>query len=341
MLKPRNTKTLTTRSNPRAAFSQTTAAAAAPRTSLLGSTFRVVEDSGFLTMNNKSNLVNKDSSPSAARQLRTSSPISVHDSSGDHQKAATSANVASGKRGRPPCMKVYPCCCTYYPLYNPPQMQLTLEQKERWMEVLTNEAEPLRLSRESESGRRSYEKKKMNETKQNIRRDGYNLEEPRQTTTDNSSDFEIDHYEDDIDFEISHGGELQSCRRSYGKKKMNQNIRRNGAPATYNNPEAPRNSSEVAPPSFRVTMTETYITCGYAYIPSSFRKTYMRKESQVVEVKVDNGKKVWEMKMSIWGKKLRHARITTGWSRFVRDNHLQVGNTQLLIYVVHCFVSPY
>ncbi|CAN0909249.1 B3 domain-containing protein REM19 [Linum grandiflorum] len=161
----------------------------------------VVEDSVLLTMNKE------DLSTSVA------SPISVHDSSRDHQKAA-----ASGKRGRPLCKKVCPCCYTYFPLYSRPQMQ------------------------------------------------------------------------------------------------------------RYSNPEEPGKTTTNSPPSFRVTITKTYIALGQAYIPVSFAERYMMKETEMVGVKVGNGDEVWEMKVNRWGKNKNSVRMTSGWIQFVRDNHLQVGN---------------
>ncbi|CAN0909247.1 B3 domain-containing transcription factor VRN1 [Linum grandiflorum] len=153
---------------------------------------------------------------------------------------------------------------------------------------------------------------------------------PESLPDDNSSDSD----EEDSDFEVSHGRESQSQRRSYGKKKKKnknetkQNIR-NGAPAGYDNPEEPEkttyNSSALAP-SFRVTITKTYMALGQAHIPVSFSERYMAKETEMVRVKVGNGKKVWEMNLSRLGKTKNSARITSGWTQFVRDNHLQVGN---------------
>ncbi|CAN0909251.1 GATA transcription factor 11 [Linum grandiflorum] len=126
------------------------------------------KDSGFLTMNNKSK--------EDLRQLRTSSP--VHDSLGDHQKAAASPcsaeDVGSRKRGRPPCKKVCPCCYTNYPSYKPRQMQRKLEQqnkkKKRWMEVTTNEAEPLQQSEQKKKRGVELRRKAAESVQQAVRK---------------------------------------------------------------------------------------------------------------------------------------------------------------------------
>ncbi|CAN0909248.1 B3 domain-containing protein Os03g0212300 [Linum grandiflorum] len=76
--------------------------------------------------------------------------------------------------------------------------------------------------------------------------------------------------------------------------------------------------------------SDTYMA-GLPQAPARLRNLnfyimYMKEMAEMVGVKVGNGEKVWEMKVSRLGKMKNSARITGGWTQFVRDNHLQVGN---------------
>ncbi|CAN1258075.1 B3 domain-containing transcription factor VRN1 [Linum perenne] len=153
-------------------------------------------------------------------------------------------------------------------------------------------------------------------------------------------DDDEDDDEDDSDYEIEiTPREFEQRRRTWCRKMKKKVVmkeakknRRNAAAAgpSYSNynPVPGRTIDPSEAPSFKVTMTETYIVLGQVHVPMSFSERYM-KECEKVGVKVLNGEKVWEMKVSRIGDpsaEKKNARITGGWRKFAKENNVESGN---------------